>query len=403
MPVKKVSSQELELGMFVCSLDRPWSETPFLFQGFMIREESELEKLRELTRYVYIMVPDEEIKLRGLPSGPTSTTNHSNVVGQATYETTTTILEELPEIHNAHQELTQLITEVSDVVQAQREIDREKVAQSVAIMVHSIERNPDAYVWLTRIRRFDSYIYKDALAASAWATALGRQLGMTRENLQLLATGMLLMDVGKMSLPKELLHKPSRLEFEEWELIKTHVEKGLQLLESKGNYPPEILDIVRGHHERLDGSGYPQGLTGSQIPLFAQIAGLIDFYVSVTNPRPFAPSLSPAKALHMLYQQQGTYFDETLVQRFIQVIGTYPTGSLVELSSGEVGVVMSQNIGFRLRPNVVLLLDPNKQPYGSNTILNLLDQTKDRNGKPLNIVNSLPDGAYGLVIDKLPW
>ncbi len=403
MPVIKISSLELEIGMFVSSLDRPWSETPFLFQGFMIKEESELNKLRELTRHVYIMVPDEEIRLHGLPSGPTSTTNHSNVMGKVQYETTTTILEELPEIHDAHQKLTLLITEVEDVVHAQGEIDQENMTQSVEILVNSVERNPDAYVWLTRIRHFDSYIYKDALASSAWATALGRQLGMTKENLQILATGMLLMDVGKMELPKEILHKPSRLEYDEWELIKTHVDRGLQLLESRGNYPPEILEMVHSHHERLDGSGYPEGLSGRQIPLFAQIAGLIDFYVSVTNPRPFAPSLSPARALHMLYQQQGTYFDELLVQQFIQVIGTYPTGSLVELSSGEVAVVMSQNPGQRLRPNLVLLLDPDKKPYGSNTILNLLNQTEDRNGQPLNIVSSLPDGEYGLVIDELPW
>jgi HD-GYP domain-containing protein (c-di-GMP phosphodiesterase class II) len=183
--------------------------------------------------------------------------------------------------------------------------------------------------------------------------------------------------------------------------MKAHVEHGVRILSDQPDISSGVLDIVRTHHERLDGSGYPATLQGYQIPLLGQIAGIIDFYVSVTSPRPFAKAISPSNAIYMLYQQQGRYFSELIVRNFIQALSTYPTGSLVELSSGEVGVVISQNPGLRLRPNVVLILDPDKRPYESYPIINLADHNDDRTGIALNIRKTLADGEYDVRIEDL--
>ncbi|MGD8514135.1 MAG: HD-GYP domain-containing protein [Granulosicoccaceae bacterium] len=399
MPVKQIPSNEIEIGMYVASLDRPWSETPFLFQGFEVHSQQEIDELQRLTRHVHIMVPDEEIVLTRLPSDHTETMAASKLLHKITYRDTVAAKEEVKKVRHSHETISRLITEVKSLVQADGPLRLELIEQPVKLMVNSVVNNPDAYLWLTRIKKFDSFLYRDSLTAAVWGTALGRQLGIPEQELQTLATGCMLMDVGKLALPVELLQKHSRLDHDDWELMKTHVGHGLSILEADPQCTTDILDIVRTHHERLNGSGYPAGLHGSQIPLFGQIAGIVDFYVAVTTPRPFARVISPSQAEQMLYEQQGRYFDETLVEYFIQTLSTYPTGSLVELTTGEVAIVMAQNPGLRLKPDVVLLLKPDKQPYGVYSVVSLASYRE--NNMPVAIVRTLKDGEYGLNIEEL--
>lgn len=401
MAVKKISTGDIVVGMFVSSLDRPWSETPFLFQGFPIREKREIEELKQLCRHVYIMVPDEEIELDADSVPRRSEASGTDLIGRKNYQVTKSLREELHEVRSSHEEISRLMQEIETTLREKKELDLPVIMNSVEFMVDSIERNPDAYIWLTRIRKFDSYIYKDSLSASVWATTLGRELGLEREKLNALAMGALFMDIGKTALPNELLKKQGRLSDDEWALMKSHVEHGVRILSENGDVPADVLDIVLTHHERLDGSGYPAALVGNRIPLLGQIAGLIDFYVTVTSPRPYAKAVSTSNATYMLYQQQGRYFSELLVNNLIQALSTYPTGSLVELSSGEVGVVISQNPGLRLKPNVVLILDPDKQPYGSYPLINLADCDPAHISKPVNITAALADGEYGIRVEEL--
>jgi HD-GYP domain-containing protein (c-di-GMP phosphodiesterase class II) len=403
MPVTKISTAELEVGMFVSSLDRPWSETTFLFQGFPVRELAEIEELKKLCRHVYIMIPDEEIELSSRPSQRKLEAVYSNLIGRKRYDVTKSAGEELHAVYSSHEEISHLMMEIEDTLKEDKEIDLKTITNSIEFMVDSIERNPDAYIWLTRIKKFDSIIYKDALSASVWATTLGRELGLERDKLNALAMGALFMDIGKTALPATLLNKTDRLTDDEWALMKTHVEHGVRILSENAETPPDVLDIVRTHHERLDGSGYPSALRGNEIPFVGQIAGIIDFYVSVTSLRPYAKAVSPSDATLMLYQQQGRHFSDLLVRSLIQALSTYPTGSLIELSSGEIGVVISQNPGLRLKPNVVLLLDPDKSPYGSYPIINLADYSQGHTGNPVNIKKALADGEYGIRIEELSF
>lgn len=401
MSVKKISSTEIEIGMFVSSLDRPWGETTFMFQGFPVRKQSEIKKLQKTCSHVYIMVPDEEIVLdSSLPNLQPELVSHDEI-GRTHYEVTETADDELRTALESHEEISQMMTQIETTLQEDKEVNIAKLERSVEVMVDSIERNPDAYIWLTRMKKFDSRVYKDSLSASVWATTLGRELGLEREKLSALATGTLCMDIGKTALPIGIVNKKGRLSDDEWALVKSHVEHGVRILSETAGIPADVLDIVRTHHERLDGSGYPAALRNNEIPLLGQIAGIIDFYVSVTTDRPYAQAISSSNAIHMLYQQKGRYFSETLVNKFIQALSTYPTGSLVELSSGEVGVVTSQNPGLRLRPNVILLLDPDKKPYFSYPVVSLVDYTNCHLNNPVNIKKTLADGEFGLKIEEL--
>lgn len=399
MPVKKISVSEVEIGMYVSRLDRPWNETPFLFQGFPVRHVAEIKQLQKQCRHVYIMIPDEEIEISAVPKGRSY--KASEVIGKKQYKTITSAKDEIRAVRQPHGQLVNLLQDVETIFKQTGELKLKHIEESVNVMIDSVTRNPDAYIWLNRIKKFDSYIYRDALNASVWATTLGRELGLDRKLLHTLATGTLVMDLGKTALSSELVNKKERLSEDEWTIMKSHVEHGVRLVSEDSAVSPDVLDIVRTHHERLDGSGYPGALKGDSIPLLGQIAGIVDLYVSLTNPRPYADAVSPSNAVYMLHQQAGQYFSQVLVKHFIHAISTYPTGSLVELSSGEVGMVVSQNPGLRLRPNVVLLLDPTKKPYRSYSIVSLVDYSYGQSATPVNISKTLPEGAYGLAIEEM--
>lgn len=386
--------------MYVSRLDRPWRETPFLFQGFHIVDKAEIDEIKEQTRYVYVLVPDEEIEVGASRSGAGETgvgrydANHARRASNQ-------MEQELPRARKSHKEIAGLVEEIESALESNEELDMPQIRRTIGYMVESIQRNPDAYIWLTRIKRYSSYAYNHSLSASVWATAFGHQMELDRETLNDIAVGTLLMDVGLTRVPNEILQKSSRLTYDEWEVVKTHVREGMSMLEGTSGISPEIIQLVATHHERLDGSGYPSGLRGKAIPLLGQMAGIVDFYTAVTMPRPYMKAVSPSAALQLLYKQREKYFGETLVNGFIQTLSTYPTGSLVELNTGEVAIVTSQNPGWLLRPKIILLLDADKQAYGSYPVVNLLEELTDRRGQPLYIVRSLAEGEYDINVDQI--
>ncbi len=401
MPTIEIPTNEVDIGMFVASLDRPWSETPFLFQGFEVHGQNDIDELKRLTKHVYIMVPDEEIVLTPLPNDHSNKILTSERVNTVNYSDMVPASEEVKRVLESHEVVSNIICEVELLLKSENRLQIELIKEPVRKMVDSIVKNPDAYLWLTRIRKFDSFLYNDALTSAVWGAALGRKLGLPEEDLQVLAMGCMLMDIGKLSLPTELLHKHTRLDHDDWELMKSHVDHGIKTLMSDDHCKPAVLDIVRTHHERIDGSGYPAGLHSSQIPLFGQIAGIVDQYVAVTNPRPFSKPISASMAETMLYEQKNRLFEEDLVEYFIQTLGTYPTGTLVEMSSGEVGAVIAQNPRLHLKPDVVLLLDMNKHRYDIYAVVSLASYCKD--DKPVTIIKTLVNGDYNLNIEEISF
>jgi HD-GYP domain-containing protein (c-di-GMP phosphodiesterase class II) len=388
--------------MYVSRLDRPWRETPFLFQGFHIVDASEIEEIRKQTEHVYILVADEEIEVAttGRETGNLGL-NADQHDERHEKRSVTPIESELSAARKPHEEISRLIEEVESALQSNDELDMPRIKETIGYMIHSIERNPDAYIWLTRIKRYSSYAYNHSLSASVWATALGRQLELDEQSLNDVAVGTLLMDVGMTRIPKEILQKTSHLTHEEWEIVKTHVRSSVQMLKDTPGISPDVIQLIATHHERLDGSGYPRGLRGTAIPLLGQMAGIVDFYTAITLPRPFMKAISPSGALQLLYKQRDRYFSEKLINGFIQTLSTYPTGTLVELNTGEVGIVSSQNPGFLLRPKIILLLDSSKRSYNSYPILNLLDELTDQRGQPLYIVRSVAGGDYDIDISQI--
>ncbi|HJW46380.1 MAG TPA: HD domain-containing phosphohydrolase [Lysobacter sp.] len=399
----RISVQGLGLGMYVSRLDRPWLETAFLLHGLKITSDDEIAMLQRICNHVWVDVtlgktPDPRHIAFAEPEAANRARASAEVqdLRKTDWGIQVDVQKEMQKAEEVHASLEASIGEVMTDLQAGKRLDLDKLKDGVDAMVDSILRNPTAFVWLKEMKRRDDYAYQHAMGCSIWAASFGRHLGLERAELQLLALGGLLCDVGKTRLSTELLSKRTPLTGAEVALVHQHVQHGLDIIDSTPNLSPRIREIVATHHERHDGSGYPWRLAGSEIPIFGRIMGVVDSYEAMTSTRPYAKSRSPHQAVNELYLLRGKLFQAELIEQFIQNCGIYPTGSLVELSNGQVAVVTDVHSLKRLRPRVMLLLDADKLPLQQFKVLDLGEVEEDERGQPLTVKNGLPTGAYGI-------
>ena len=399
----KVATEHLELGMYVSELDRPWLETPFLMQGFRIDSEAEIQELSKWCAYVYVDVQKSDVPGPASPIDPdrglerraaAAPSLHKEAVFE--YTTSTTRAEELQTAKPIHQDLEVACAAAFKEVLQTKHVNLEYLQGVLKPMVDSVIRNPDAFILLTQLRVKDSYAYSHAMACSVLAVAVGRQIGLPKEMIQELALGALVFDLGRVQMPASLLAAPRRFSQKERFLVEKHVEFSLSLVRDNLMATPALLDMVATHHERHNGSGYPKGLKGEEIPLFGRIAGLVDSYDAITSERPYASPLSPSDAMRMIYGWRDTLFQGAVIEQLIQVIGIYPLGTIVELSDGRVGVIVKQYREARMRPVVMLLLDAKKRFLETFEEVDLRNVTSDAAGRPLQIVLGLPRGSYNI-------
>ncbi len=396
LPVERV-----RLGMFVCRLDRPWEGTPFPLQGFLIEDTAQIELLRGLCAHVVI----DAVQSRAEPATarppqpeeaplrPASLREALGPwVGRVQYRDSVELRQELPQARLAQAQLHAFIGHVLDDLRRGNGFRIADVEAAVLPVVESVLRSADAMFWLNCLRQRGAYEYSHALNCTALAVAFGRHLGFPADKLKCLASGGLLLDLGKAQLPDAIIAHPGPLDREKLALVRRHVEYSLDLLRQSGNASSEVVAMVEMHHERHDGSGYPKGLAGGAIPVYGRLAGLVDSFDAMTSERPFQRGIAHHEALQQLYRSRDVLFQAELVEQFIQCIGVYPTGSLVELSSGEVAIVMAQNRSRHLRPRVMVLTTPDKllaEDFRELDLARLADAA-------LRIAHTLPTGAYGL-------
>ncbi len=400
---EKVKVQDLAQGMFVARLDRPWVGTPFPIQGFHIRTHNEIRQLASLCRYVYVdvvksRVSPREIRNRDLPAGGKARPQRLTTLrtGAQGYTVRRALKQEIPAAASLHDDVAEAVEQVMEKLATGQPVQLKSTRKLACKLVDSILRNPDAAMWIARIRNQDAWRYGHSVRASIWAITFARHLALDRERLESLATGVLLSEVGYTRLPRELAGKTRGLTPDEQALLQQHVEHGVDILRELKGSNDDILSIVRHHHERFNGSGYPKGLRGSQIPLLAQIAGIVDVYDELTMPREPAGALSPTVAMARLHGMIDEAFQQELVEEFIRAIGIYPTGTLVELTTGEIGIITEQNLERRLRPRILLLLDAAHHPLKTPREIDLTTLVRDRDGRPVDILKSLPQGAHGI-------
>ncbi len=386
MRLVKVPSMHLQPGMFVAELDRPWLETPFSLQGFVVRNPDEVPYI---SRYVdHVMV---DVEYGGSPRFLTIE-GESGVDEQCAG---LAIKADFEQAKVCFESAADTLDKVFDSLSHGQLTDIHAVKVAIAPLIEGVFRNQEAVAVLLRLRESGDYRYHHGISMALWAAILGRHLGLSRDELEKLAVGCAMCDIGMTELSSELLDQPHQLAEKQRTIVQAHPIMGAELVKESEDVDIEILSIIENHHERMDGSGYPRGMEGASIPLLARIAGLVDTYDAMITARPYAPARTSHEAAQELLDSKGSLFQEALVEQFVQAIGLFPTGTLVELNTGEVAIVVKQNSTRRLKPEIVVVLCTEKQKKETLELVNLCNQENSETGERW-ITRELLSGAYGV-------
>lgn len=376
----RIPVDELRFGMYVAELDRPWTETPFVFQGFVVSTQKQLDALR---KYCSTVLIDAE----------RSDTNEGPGTARPAYTERASVEMEMAPARAAYGNSRALMHDVLAAVRIGRALDAEQIRGAVSSMAESVLRNPDALLLLSQLRKKGEYNESHALDVSIYMITFGRFLELDPGQIEFLGYLGLLQDVGKLRLPKELLEKRGRLSAAELELARQHVGHSVEILRATPGLPAGLPRIAALHHERHDGSGYPAGLRGDEIGTLGSIAAIVDTFDALTVRRPHADPVSPSAAISALYKARGVLFDARLVEQFIRCIGIFPVGSLVELNSGETGIVVAQNAARRLSPRVMVIRDAAGNPMNPQKLLDLARSPKATVNERYRILGTLEYGS----------
>nr|WP_314899810.1 HD-GYP domain-containing protein [uncultured Deefgea sp.] len=436
---------KLQLGQFISELDRPWLDTPFLMQGFLLENQQQIELLIEHCEHVTLdlarsnggiaqwtsllsdadtikltskskhkplfeqsLSPEQKVErlnilreLRRLFSTwrqqhSSDTSSGKNEAKIVLYDDSAAVEQEIKVASQTHKTAQRFVLSLMESVRQDLQPKVEEVNEVVSDLVSSIIRNPNALLWLTQLKDRDQYTYAHSIDSAVYMLAFGRHLGYPREELHKLGMAGLMLDVGKMKLPKELLSRTGRYTPGEFMLMKTHVNHSLDIIGQMDSIHIDVFDMVARHHERYDGSGYPLGLKAERIGMFGSMAGIVDCFTALTSDRCYSNAKSAHEALQLIYKWSERYFHPALIEQFSQCVGIFHVGTLVELTTGEVGIVIGQNRVRRLKPKLLIILGPGKVPYARPHTLDLITNPSLPSGLPITIRCELPRGSHNI-------
>ncbi|MBI2959591.1 MAG: DUF3391 domain-containing protein [Betaproteobacteria bacterium] len=384
MELREIAVEELRLGMYVSKLDRPWTETPFVFQGFVLKSEKQLEVLKKFCKHVFVDPEKEDLP----DPGKVTADDIAKIRGTTVYKELASVEAELPRAKSAYTNSTVVVKELSRAVEIGDAIDSSRSREAASQITESVVRNPDAMALLVKLQEKSGATLSRAVEISVMMTIFGRFLQFPQDRLELLGLLGLLQDVGKLKLPTELATRGPTTP-EEVEVYRTHVGHSVEILSKTPGLPQELSGFASLHHERYDGSGYPRGLRGDAIALLGSIAGIVDAFDTLTAPPPAGEHLSPANALSVVYKGRGKQFQAALVEQFIQCVGVFPVGSVVKLNSGETAIVIAQNMVRRLQPRIMVVQDAKGNPLIPYKMLDLMKEHMATRDEPYRILHTL--------------
>jgi HD-GYP domain-containing protein (c-di-GMP phosphodiesterase class II) len=274
-----------------------------------------------------------------------------------------------------HSKTKEAVISLFSEVRMGNAINLDEMVSLVAELNQSIKRNPSALISLSRLKDADNYTYLHSVAVCILMIALGRQLGLNESMLTQAGIAGLLHDIGKVFIPDEVLNKAGKLTDEEFNIVKMHPQKGWELLKKTSDVSDCVLDVCRHHHERIDGMGYPDKLSGEALTLFARMGAVCDVYDAITSNRCYKKGWEPAESIRKMAEWRNGHFDEVIFHAFVKTVGIYPTGTLLKLKSGRLGVVTDQTKNSLVKPIVTVFFSIRSNAHILQEIIDLSKST----------------------------
>lgn len=374
--IKQISADQLKPGMYIHDLNCGWLDHPFVTSTFHVRDQATVEKIFNLgIKTLYI----DTQKGADVFAAPTQHEVSADLdrrlqqiaEKQAEKPVVAELKGEAAQARRLHGEANKIVRHMMDDIRLGQQIEVDKIEPLVENMVESIFRNQDALLPLARLKTHDNYTFQHSVSVCALLVAFGRGMQIEKSVIKELALGGLLHDVGKARVPDAILNKPAKLTEDEFSRMQAHVDLGVSLLKETPGISEVAMQVTGEHHERFDGTGYPHKLAGSKISLFGQMAAIVDVYDAISSDRVYHKGMSPTEALKKLLEWSSHHFEPKLVHTFIRAIGIYPAGTLVQLESKRLGVVIEQNEKSLLEPRVRVFYHAGKQHYIPPEIIDL--------------------------------
>ncbi len=362
--IKLIPVTRLQAGMYVHDLNCGWLQHGFVRNRFLVASADDVRKVREIgVTEIYVdtgrgLDPDalpapaaapeaapEPAPQQAAPAPAEAPAVHTPAKAASSFE----------RAHALHREANQIVRDMLGDIRLGKQIEMEKVEPLVGRIVDSIFTQQDALLPLARLKQHDNYTFQHSVSVCALMTAFARTLEVPHETIREIAVGALLHDVGKARVPDEILNKPGKLTDAEFDRMKSHVVQSKIILQATPGISPIALDVAAQHHERFDGSGYPNKLAGQGISLYGRMGAIVDVYDAITSDRVYHKGMAPTEALRKLLDWSAKHFEPRLVKAFIRSVGIYPTGALVRLESKRLAVVQAQHADNPMQPTVKVI------------------------------------------------
>ncbi|MEI7842989.1 MAG: HD-GYP domain-containing protein [Gallionellaceae bacterium] len=375
--LKKINVKDARLGMFVQELCGSWMDHPFWKKAFDLTDPKDLHTLQNCGLQEIWIDPSKGLDVEAGVQAVTAEEAAQQVeqeLKQVIHQEKSVVprvslQEEVSRARKLQEKSKAAVTSMFQEARMGNAINVEEALPLVDEINQSVSRNPEAFLNISRLKNKDDYTYLHSVAVCALMIALGKQLGLSEADIKDAGMAGLLHDVGKMMIPDEVLNKPGKLTDEEFEIIKNHPRRGWEVLSASPGANAVALDVVLHHHERVDGTGYPEKISGEALTLFSRMGAVCDVYDALTSNRCYKAGWEPSEALRKMAEWRNGHFDERIFHAFVKTIGIYPTGTLVKLKSGKLAVVTEQSEKGLLTPMVKAFFSTkSNEPFMPETI-----------------------------------